>query len=287
MRQERLSLDDLELLRAIGTHGSLTGAAKALAIEHSSAFRRLAAIEARVGSALFRRSRRGYAPTEAGELAIVGAERLLVEVDELQRQLAGRDARAEGRIRVTIPDTLAGLAARLCREFHAAHPALHCDLVVANAFFSLQQPEAEVALRASAAPPEGLSARRIGSIATVAYAPAGEADDLATDADWIGFDDTLAHLSSARWLRAHVPPQRIAMRVNSLPAALAACQAGIGRALLPRYLAETAGGVQRLAGNFEEIRTDLWFVTHPDLRRSAKIRLLREFALRWLPGRIA
>lgn len=287
MRQERLSLDDLDLLRAIGAAGSLTGAAKALAIEHSSAFRRLAAIEARVGSALFRRSRRGYAPTEAGELAIVGAQRLLVGVDELQRQLAGRDARAEGRIRVTIPDTLAVLAARLCREFHAAHPALRCDLVVANAFFTLQQPEAEVALRASVAAPEGLSARRIGAIATAAYAPAGQSGGLATaDADWIGFDDALAHLSSARWLRTHVPPQRIAMRVNSLPAALAACQAGIGRALLPCYLADAASGVKRLKGDVEAIRTDLWFVTHPDLRRSAKVRLLREFALRWLPERL-
>lgn len=288
MRQQRLSLDDLELVRAIGTHGSLTAAAKALAIEHSGAFRRLAAIEARVGSTLFRRGRRGYVPTEAGELAIAGAQRLLVDVDQLQRQLAGRDARAEGRIRVTIPDTLAGLAARLCREFNARHPALRCDLVVANAFFDLQRQNAEVALRASAAPPDGLSARRIGAIATAAYAPAAEAGEAATaDADWVGFDDTLAHLSSARWLRTHVPPERIAMRVNSLPAALAACQAGIGRALLPCYLGDAANGVKRLRGNFEEIRTDLWFATHPDLRRSAKVRLLREFALRWLPERIA
>lgn len=287
MRQERLSLDDLELLRAIGAHGSLTGAAKALAIEHSSAFRRLAAIEARVGSALFRRSRRGYVPTEAGELAIVGAQRLLLDVDELQRQLAGRDARAEGRIRVTIPDTLAALAAHMCREFHAAHPALRCDLIVANAFFNLQQQDAEVALRASASAPDGLSSRRIGAIATAAYAPAGATRGEPAEGDWIGFDDTLAHLSSARWLRAHVPESRIAMRVNSLPAALAACQAGVGRALLPCYLADAATGVKRLAGNSDEIRTDLWFATHPDLRRSAKIRLLREFALRWLPPRIA
>lgn len=288
MRQERLSLDDLELLRAIGAHGSLTGAAKALAIEHSSAFRRLATIEARVGSALFRRSRRGYAPTETGELAIVGAQRLLADADQLQRRLAGRDARAEGRIRVTIPDTLVGLAARMCGEFSAAHPALRCDLVVANAFFNLQRPEAEVALRASAAAPDGLSTRRIGAIATAAYAPSGETRGPAiADGDWIGFDDTLAHLSSARWLREHVPEQRIAMRVNSLPAALAACQAGIGRALLPRYFADAAPGVKRLGEPLQEIRTDLWFATHPDLRRSAKIRLLREFALCWLPPRIA
>jgi DNA-binding transcriptional LysR family regulator len=288
MRHERLSLEDMELVRAIGASGSLTGAVKALEMDHSSAFRRLAAIEARIGAALFRRSRRGYTPTDAGELVIVSAQRILADAERLARQLAGRDDRAEGRIRVTIPDTLAGVAAKMCAAFSAMHPAVRCDLIVANAFFSLQRLDADVALRASASPPDGLSTKRLGTIATAAYGPRDGADAEPIPAGtWIGFDDSLSHLSSAHWLREHVQAAQIAMRVNSLPAALAACQAGIGRALLPCYFADPAPGVVRLCEPLAEVRTELWFATHADLRRSARIRLLREFAADWVPSRVA
>ncbi|MGH8084558.1 MAG: LysR family transcriptional regulator [Lysobacter sp.] len=288
MRHERLSLDDLELVRSIGTSGSLAGAVKALGVDHSSAFRRLAAIEARTGAALFRRSRRGYTPTDAGELVIVAAQRILADAEGLQRQLAGGDARAEGRIRITVPDTLARVAAGMCAAFAAEHPALRCDLVVGNAFSSLQQRDVDVALRASPSPPDGLSAKRLGPIATAAYAPVAEKRGPPLPGGrWIGFDETLSHLSSARWLHEHVPDAAIAMQVNALPAALAACQSGIGRALLPAYFGDAADGVKRLSTLLPDIRTDLWFATHPDLRRSARVRLLREFATDWLPARVA
>ena len=258
MRHERLSLDDLELVRAIGAHGSLTGAAKALVLDHSSAFRRLAAVEARVGAALFRRSRRGYTPTDAGELTIASAQRVLAETERLQRELAGRDARTEGRIRITLPDTLAPVAARMCAAFRAERPGLRCDLVVANAFLTLQQQDADVALRASVLPPEGLSSRKVAAISIAAYAAAGRGggrgggrgktlDEAAlAQGDWVALDESLAHLSSAQWLSDRVPAERIAMRVNTLPAALAACEAGLGRALLPCYLADASPAVRRI-----------------------------------------
>jgi len=288
MRQDRLSLEDLALVRAIGDAGSLAGAVRALEVDHSAAFRRLAAMEARLGTVLFRRSRRGYTPTDAGEVAIVAARRILADAQALQRQLAGGDAREEGRIRITLPDTLARVAAAMCAAFTTAHPALRCDLVVANPFSSLQQRDIDVALRASASPPDGLSARKLGPIATAAYAPVGERRGPPPPGGrWIGFDDSLAHLSSAHWLREHVPEDAIAMRVNSLPAALAACQAGIGRALLPAYFGDAADAVRRVAPALPAIRTELWFATHPDLRRSARVRLLRGFAADWLPARVA
>lgn len=286
MRQPRLSLDDLDLLRAIGAHGSLSGAAKALRLDHSSAFRRLAGIEARAGLPLFRRSRTGYTATEAGAVAIEGAQRILDDADELQRQLAGRDAPGATRLRITIPDTLAAVAARLCAAFSAEHPQVGCDLLVSNAFVNLQQPEADVALRACALMPQGLSVRRVGSIGTAVYAARGSARVRAEalgDGPWVGFDSHLSHLSSAHWLRANVDEARIAMRVNSLPAALAACQAGVGRALLPCYFADAATGVKRVSAPLAEVPTELWVAIHPDLRRSSRVRAFREFALRWLP----
>src|SRR5687768_8187962 len=60
--------DDLRVALAVADAGSLAGAARALNVNHTTALRRLDALEARLNTRLFERQRGGYLPTEAGEL---------------------------------------------------------------------------------------------------------------------------------------------------------------------------------------------------------------------------
>ena len=53
--QSRLQLDDLRLLAAVAEAGSLAGAARRLRVNHASAWRRLGALEGRLGARLFER----------------------------------------------------------------------------------------------------------------------------------------------------------------------------------------------------------------------------------------
>ena len=62
-----LSWDEFRLVKSIAEARSLVGAAELLGLNHSTVFRRLAAVEATVGARLFERSRAGYKPTVAGE----------------------------------------------------------------------------------------------------------------------------------------------------------------------------------------------------------------------------
>src|SRR3954470_10773545 len=65
------------LVLAVHRAGSLTGAAKALGIDHSTAFRRLNAVETRLGVRLFERLPGGsYEATAAGERMAATAERM-------------------------------------------------------------------------------------------------------------------------------------------------------------------------------------------------------------------
>jgi molybdate transport repressor ModE-like protein len=82
--------NDLRLVLAIFREGTLSGAARSLGVTHSTVFRRLGAIEDRVGARLFERFRDGYAPTPAGETAAGSAARLEVEVLTLERRLSAR-----------------------------------------------------------------------------------------------------------------------------------------------------------------------------------------------------
>jgi molybdate transport repressor ModE-like protein len=117
-----LSLDDLKLVRAVGAAGSLTGAARQLALDHSTAFRRLNAVEQRLGSRLFERARDGYTPTQAGELALATAARLLDDLTDLERRIAGEDVHPSGLVRITTPDTVVGLLGGIFVDLRAHGP---------------------------------------------------------------------------------------------------------------------------------------------------------------------
>ena len=95
---EALSWDEFRLVKAISDSGSLGGAAEILGLNHSTVFRRLAALETTVGARLFERSREGYQPTVAGDEMIALATTMADSIVGFERKLAGRDAQAHGSV---------------------------------------------------------------------------------------------------------------------------------------------------------------------------------------------
>jgi DNA-binding transcriptional LysR family regulator len=49
-------------------------------------------------------------------------------------------------------------------------------------------------------------------------------------------------------------------------------RAGIGIALLPCYLGDRDAGVRRVSGVLPDLTSELWIVTHQDLKDTARIR---------------
>ena len=287
--QGTFGLDDLRLVAALAAAGSLAGAARRLKLNHASAWRRLGALEGRLGVRLFERGRDGYAPTPAGEAAIATAERTLGELTELERRLAGQDVRPSGPVRLTTTETLLELVAPALAFLRASHPGIVVDLVTDNAFFSLTRRDADIALRPAATAPEGLVARRLGGVATAVYASpaylARQAVDDPGALDWLAPDDGLSHLGSARWLAARVPTERIVLRASSLTALRAAARAGLGVAALPCLMADADPGLVRILPPVAEMATSLWLLTHPDLRRAGRIRAVMDGLARELTAR--
>jgi DNA-binding transcriptional LysR family regulator len=280
--QSPFALDDLRLVRAIGEAGTLTGAARRLSVDHSTAFRRLGAIEKRLGVHLFERARDGYTPTQAGEAAIAAAARILDDLGDLERRLAGEDLRPSGTVRVTTTDTLLELISPILAELRAEHPEITIELVAANSFFALTKRDADIAIRPAAAAPENLVGRRLATLATAPYAApvylTRQADPTELSAyEWIGFDDSLSHLGSARWVDANVANDRIVCRANSVLALRAAARAGMGVAALPCYLGDVDSALRRVHLPLADMEASLWLLTHPDLRRVARIRTVLDY----------
>ncbi|SEE18282.1 transcriptional regulator, LysR family [Rhizobiales bacterium GAS188] len=285
-----MTIEDLRLLTALAEAGSLAGAARRILVNHASAWRRLGALEQRLGARLFERSRTGYTPTPAGEEAIAVASRVVTELGELERRLAGQDIRLTGIVRLTTAETLLDLLVPILAELRHVHPGIVVELVTTNAFFTLTRRDADIALRPAASVPEGLVARRLAGVATAAYATAdylkGRTDIDPLALDWLTPDDSLAHLGSARWIAEHVEPDRIVHRSSTLMGLLAAARAGMGVAPLPCYLGDTDTTLRRVLPPVPEMASALFLLTHPDLRRTVRIRaVLDMLAARLTPYR--
>lgn len=277
MNEQSLAWDDYRFLLAIGRAGSLNGAAKRLGVSHPTVFRRINAIERRLGARLFERARDGYTPTPAGDEAIAVAAEIEARIGETERRLAGADARPSGRIRVTtVEPLLHGLLPPLLAKFRRDHPGIVIELYADNAVRDLGRREADVALRPGGQPPEGLVGRRLARIAAAVYRARNlrlRGGAVALDrADWVMPDGSLAHIAMAQWLRRQGYDQRAALRADSLLALREAAANAIGLAVLPCYLGDADRRLARVGAPIEGLGSDLWLLSHPDLRRNARIR---------------
>lgn len=280
--------NDLKLILAIARAGGLTGGAKALGINHSTAFRRLNALEEKIGVRLFERLQGGqYAPTPAGTQATLVAERMETETHALGREIAGRDHSLAGRLRVTSSETLAYrlLTTELAR-FRTLHPGIEVELAIDNRILSLSRREADIALRVARPKEPDLYGRKLADAAWTIYgAPKlltrlkrpkkTVAIDLGSLAGgpFIGWNTDAAGINAADWLERMAGPGTIVYRANSLINQLSAAKAGIGLAVLPCYLGDLEPGIKRaLKGPIKALERELWIVTHTDLKSTARIR---------------
>jgi DNA-binding transcriptional LysR family regulator len=282
MQADPADWNDLRLLLAIARARGLTGAAKPLGIDHSTVFRRLKGVEARLGVAVFERLPGGvYVPTEAGERALAAAERIEGEVLALARDIAGRDTRLGGRLRVTSSETLAyQLLTRHIATFRREHPGVVIELVIDNRVLSLSRREADVALRPMRPRESDLWGRKLAEVAWAVYgarATGGVGTFSVDGCVTRAAHDRLGgrHDRHSRSRRAHSSCAGIGICLphKSLVTQLVAACAGIGFAALPCYLGDPEPCLARaLPSPLSELRTEMWIVTHRDLRKTARVR---------------
>ena len=284
--------DDLNTVLAVARGGSLSAAARALGVNHSTVSRRIAALERATGHTLFRRLPRGYAPTAAGEELIGAAERMEAEVQGLRRILGGRDISLTGTVRLTAPDDIAGtLLPPALARFRERFPSVMIEVAIGNRLLNLARREADIALRPTRHPPGSLHGRRVGSLAASVYASrdyltrAG-LDGLAPDSldrerlaehPWVTWEEDPETNTLKAWSSRVCPAERVAYRSNSVANQFAAVRAGLGLGALPCYLGDPEPALVRLLPPQEEIRADLWLLTHRDLRHAARITALMDF----------
>jgi DNA-binding transcriptional LysR family regulator len=279
-----LSWDDFRYVKAIADTRSLAGAAELLGVNHSTVFRRLGQIEQELGSRLFERGRAGYGLTACGERMVELAERIGEDIVTFERTVTGQDLRPSGELRVTTSDVvLLHLLNDVLIGFHRAYPEIGLDIVISNQRLNLSRRDADVAVRATYHNPDPLAGSKIARIAWAVFGPAARAAepfDPAVDAgqhDWVAFADPVAIAKAMKWLKERVDDKRIVYKVNTMIGLAEAAAGGVGLVLLPCYVGAAARGLVQLTPPLPELEGELWLLSHPDLRNTARVRAFLDF----------
>lgn len=262
---------------ALGRHGSLSAAARALAVNHATIARRLRALETTLGEKLVERRADGYVLTPSGTRALAVASDMEAAVQTLGR--GGGDDAPRGMVRVNAPPGLAqGFLIGPLSEIPARHPGLDIDLATDLRAVSLERHETDIAVRLGRPADGDIIARPLATIGYGYYGTAKICKAIAEGADpvFIGYDEASAYVPEAAWLTRHFPRARIAFRADNHLAQAIAARSGAGVALLPHYIGRRESKLRLTALTPVPPPREVWLLTRRQDRRDFAIRTVVE-----------
>jgi DNA-binding transcriptional LysR family regulator len=278
--------DDLQAFLAIARAGRLTVAAQQMGIDHSTLSRRVAALEAGIGTRLFERRSVGFVLTPEGERLIADAEAMESLAIRIRSRLDDPSVGLTGTVRVGTPEGFGTyfLAPRIAK-ITAAHPDLEIELVANPRMFSLSRREADIAVSMTRPTQGRVYARKLTDYSLGVYAarsyldthaPISSRRDLA-DHPWIGYVEDLmwsAELDYLPQISTTLVPR---LRISNVISQAAALSGGAGIGVLPCFMARTDSSLVRLLAGDVELARSYWLVSHADTRDVARVKLLADF----------
>jgi len=274
---------DIHFAYQVARLGTLSAAAQALEVHHSTVLRRIDSLEARLKTRLFHRHARGYTPTEAGKLLLQVASQTQDEFDRMIGQLAGADDQLTGTLAVTTVNTLAGQLTPVLARFQQRHPEIHIDYIADSRILKLEYAEAHVSIRPGAKPKDpDYVVQHLRTMATTFYASSAYIKRFGTmeqpgDIKGHRFITSIAPMANIKylaWMKKHIPQEQIYYRASDFNAMAHAAESGMGVAPVNCWQAETSKRLLPLFPAPSEWDSDLWLVTHRDIHRTPKVQAL-------------
>jgi len=271
---------------AVAKTGSLSRAAQTLNISQPTLSRRIAALEEQLGARLFVRTPRGLLLTDDGEAVLEGARRVETEALAIERTADAAQQTLTGLVRISLTEGLGTMwLPQKLATFHQLHPGLCVEILVDNRAVDLVRREADIAVRMFRPQQPDLIAKHVGDVVMGLYGSRAylkehgtpeRAEDLKKHI-LVGFEEGMGCNPAVQSLESHFERDKIIHRSNSFLGQLAATRSGIGLGVHDCFLADALPELVRLMPRYFQHKLEVWLVTHPDVRRSARIRAVYDF----------
>jgi DNA-binding transcriptional LysR family regulator len=270
--------EDMRHFIALAETGTLSGAARALKVDHATVGRRVSALEQALGGPLIERLPKRWILTESGRRVAELAQGMKSQAHDLERAMRTQHLPLSGTVTVSTPPLFASqfLAPRLL-VLRRLYPDLHLTLLGDKAVASLSQQAADIAVRISRPREASSVSRKIGTMEFWLYAAPGYEDKPQAEWEFVAYDPSLDQALEQVWLRDFAGDRPIVFRANDLTSQIAAARAGIGIAALPCFAGSQDLGLAPLSVDLKRAARDIYLVVHADLRRVPAVRAVLDF----------
>jgi DNA-binding transcriptional LysR family regulator len=257
-------LEAMTILVAVVDEGGFTAAARALGLPLANVSRKLAELEAHLGTRLLNRSTRRVAVTDAGRDYLSTCRRILEEVANAERKVAGEYVAPKGELVISAPIVFGRLhVVPVVGEFLAKYPDIDVQMLLSDRNAHLLDDNIDLAVRIGRLHDSAMIATQVGVVRQVVCASPGyfAANGIPkSPRELEGFSvitfETLNSgiLWSFGGKKGEMVPVRSRLSVNTAEAAVDAAIAGVGVTRVLSYQAAQAiadGRLQVVLSSFE------------------------------------
>ena len=259
--------------------GTLSGASRALNVDHATVSRRLSALEDQTGTRLIERLPRACKLTPAGERVFELAQAMEECAWSIERLIEASRSPLKGSVTLSAPPVLvANFLVQHLADFRLAHPGVQLSVAAQTRQVSLSRREADIVLRL-VRPQEATSVvRKLGRMSFDLYASKTYLSQHNPSAwEFIVYDADSQNVPQQKWLMNIAKGRPVACEMSDINSHLAAARAGAGVACLPCFLADADANLQRVAHEGKPLARDIYMAVHRDLRKSPHVRAVMDF----------
>jgi DNA-binding transcriptional LysR family regulator len=278
--------DDLRFFLAVARAGSLSGAASALGVTQPTVGRRITAFEKQLGARLFLHTPTGRRVSSTGRRLLVHAERVELDVIAAERVASGRDAGVSGRVVIASSEWVAvRVLSPLLEPLVRRHPQLLVELSAEARHVSLRHREADIALRPSPFEHADIVQKELarvsfGLYASDRYLAEQGTPDLTAGASGhrlIAMSEELTKVPDVKWLPQIAGRATVVARANGREPMVVMAAAGVGMAVLPRFVGDAVPGLRLLSSGLPVPVRKLFAGFHRDARAVPRVRATLAF----------
>lgn len=286
MSAQKTDWNDIHVAYQVAKLGTLTAAAEALDVHHSTVLRRINALEKKLGSRLFHRHARGYEPTEAGHMLMQVAENTQSSFDRLLGRLEGTDTQLTGTLAITSVSNMAPFLIPILADFQVLYPEIKLEYTADSRILKLEHGEAHISIRPGKKPNDpDYVVQKLASVATTLYGSVdyvmehGLIQDLndVTGHRFISTIEPFDRTEFMQWMNKNVPSEQIYYRSNDFINFSHAAKAGLGAAPIACWQARLEKTLRPLLPPPRNWSFDLWLLTHRDMHRTSKVQAFTLF----------
>lgn len=278
--------DNLRFFLELARSGTLVGAARRLAVDHTTVARRIQALEKQVGTALFSREADGHRLTEAGRRLQPQVEAMEHAFLTVESATPASDEGLSGLVRIGATEGFGTIVlAPQLALFAQQHPKLVIDLLAMPRLVHLSRREADIVISLERPARGPVVVAKLTDYALRLYASKPylakhgairSREDLRGHT-FISYVDDLLFSKELQYLDELYRPDSFALRSTSILAQYQATLAGAGISVLPAFIAERDKSLRRVLPDEANFTRTFWMSVPAETRHLARMKATWDF----------